>query len=63
MLRQYSKVMYEIKVINISFLPISDGTETIIREYFVLVRYQKRRPKEVDTCYTYQRIKGQNIVH
>ena len=28
-----------------------DGTETIIRKYFVLLRPQKRRPKEVNNCY------------
>ena len=41
LLRQYSKVMYNIKVINIFFLPILDGTETMICKYFVLVRHQK----------------------
>ena len=28
-----------------------DGTETIIRKYFLLLRPQKRRPKEVNNCY------------
>ena len=41
MLRQYSKVMYKIKVIHISFLPELDGTETMIPKYFVLIPHQK----------------------
>ena len=40
MLLQYSKVMYEIRVIHISLHPGSDGTETIIPKYFVQVRHQ-----------------------
>ena len=37
--------------------------ETIISKYFVLVRHQKRRPREVDNCYTYQRKKVQHMVN
>ena len=55
--------MYKIKVIHISFHPISDGTETMIRKYFVLVRNYKFRLKEVSNCYTCQLTKGPDIVH
>ena len=55
--------MYGIKVINIFFLPKTDGTEMMTHKYFVLVRKQKRRQKEVNNCYTYQRTKGQNMVN
>ena len=63
MLRQYSKVMHKINVMQTSFLTRMDGTEKIIRKYFVLVRHQKLCPKEVNNCYTRQRTKGQNMVN
>ena len=55
--------MYKIKVMHISFPPRLDRTETMIRKYFLLVRHQKCRMKEVDICYTFQRTKGQNMVN
>ena len=55
--------MYQIKFIHISLLPRMDGTETIIRKYFMLVWHHKRRPKEVNNCYTYQHKKGKTMVN
>ena len=60
-LPQYSIVMYKIKVIHISFLTRLDVTEMIICKYSVLIWYQKRCPKEVDYCCTYQHTKGQDM--
>ena len=55
--------MYKIKVIHISLLSRINVTEMSIRKYFVLVRHQKLRPKEVNNCYTYQRNCFQNMVN
>ena len=53
LLSQYSKVMYKITVVHIYLPPRMDGTETMIREYFVVVRHQKRCLKEVNNLYNY----------